>query len=124
MKRAESDPSNQTIQRKELRNHSTSAEAALWQILKGSQIGGYKFRRQHGIGPYIIDFYCPLLHLGIELDGSVHDAPMADRHDETRTRFLEQQGITIIRFRNEVVWRNPNAIVEAILSFGKKVRGK
>ena len=50
---------------------------------------------------------------------SAHDAPMADKHDEIRTKFLEEQGITILRFRNEVVYRNPNAIVEAILRFGE-----
>ena len=119
MKRAESNPSNQTIERKELRSHATPAEAALWKMLKNSQVGGYKFRRQHGIGPYILDFYCPLLYLGIELDGAAHDAPMADKHDEIRTKFLQQQGITIIRFRNEVVWKNPNAIIEEILRIGK-----
>lgn len=50
---------------------------------------------------------------------SAHDAPMADKHDEIRTKFLEEQGITILRFRNEVVYRNPNAIVEAIPRFGE-----
>ena len=119
MKKAESNGSTQTIERKELRNHSTAAEAALWKILKNSQVGGYKFRRQHGIGPYILDFYCPLLRLDIELDGSAHDAPMADKHDEIRTKYLQEQGITILRFRNEVVWRNPNTIVEHILEFAK-----
>lgn len=124
MKQIDSPQSTQTIKRKELRNHSTAAEAGLWKILKCSQIGGYKFRRQHGVGPYIIDFFCPLLHLGIELDGSVHDTPMADKHDEIRDKYLAQKGITIIRFRNEVVWRNPNAIIETIIEFGKKVTGK
>ena len=121
MKRAESNPSSQTIARKELRNHATSAEATLWKMLKNSQVGGYKFRRQHGIGPYIMDFYCPLLKLCIELDGSVHDAPMADNRDEIRTKYLQQQGITVIRFPNEVVWKNPNAIIEEILKFGKPI---
>ena len=121
MKRAESNPSSQTIARKELRNHATSAEATLWKMLKNSQVGGYKFRRQHGIGPYIMDFYCPLLKLCIELDGAVHLEPMADVRDETRTLFLQQQGITVIRFPNEVVWKNPNAIIEEILKFGKPI---
>ena len=119
MKRPESNPSATTIKRRDLRNHSTAAEASLWKVLKNSQVGGFKFRRQDGIGPYILDFYCPLLHLGIELDGSAHDAPMADKHDEIRTKYLEEQGITIIRFRNEVVYRNPNAIVEQIIEFAK-----
>jgi very-short-patch-repair endonuclease len=119
MKRAESNPSYQTIERRELRNHSTASEASLWKILKNSQVGGYKFRRQHGIGPYILDFYCPALRLDIELDGSAHDAPMADKHDEIRTKFLEEQGITVMRFRNDIVWKFPNAIIEEILEFAK-----
>lgn len=119
MKRAESNPSSQTTERKELRSHATPAEAALWKMLKNSQVGGYKFRRQHGIGPYILDFYCPLLRLDIELDGSAHDAPMADKHDEIRTKFLQKQGITVLRFRNELVYRNPNAIIEEIIKIGK-----
>ena len=53
------------------------------------------------------------------LDGSAHDAPMADKHDEIRTKFLEEQGITVLRFRNELVYRNPNAIIEEILRIGK-----
>lgn len=124
MKKAESIPSVQTIKRKELRNHGTDTEAALWKILKGSKVGGYKFRRQHGIGPYIMDFYCPLLHLCIELDGESHDEPMSDVRDEIRTIYLQQQGITVIRFRNEVVYRNPNAIIGEILRFGKENLGK
>jgi len=119
MKRAESNPSYQTIERRELRNHSTASEASLWKILKNSQVGGFKFRRQHGIGPYILDFYCPALRLAIELDGSAHDAPMADKHDEIRTKFLEEQGITVMRFRNDIVWKFPNAIIEEILEFAK-----
>lgn len=119
-KSAESNPTYQTQSRRDLRNNSTSAEAMLWRYLKGSQAGGYKFRRQHGIGPYIMDFYCPMLRLGIELDGSVHEAPMADEKDEIRTRFLNEQGVTILRFKNEVVWMNPRGIVNEIVRFGEE----
>ena len=59
--------SDVTGNRKELRNHSTSAEATLWKMLKGKQIAGLKFRRQHSVGPYILDFYCPQIKLAIEL---------------------------------------------------------
>ena len=102
-KSAESNPESQTILRRELRNHSTSAEATLWKLLKNSQAGGYKFRRQHGIGPFVLDFYCPLLRLCIELDGGVHQMPLADVKDEMRTKFLNEQGITVLRFENDVV---------------------
>lgn len=119
-KSAESNPESQTILRRELRNHSTSAEATLWKLLKNSQAGGYKFRRQHGIGPFVLDFYCPLLRLCIELDGGVHQMPLADVKDEMRTKFLNEQGITVLRFENDVVWRNPQSIVEKIIEFGKR----
>jgi very-short-patch-repair endonuclease len=119
-KSAESNPESQTILRRELRNHSTSAEATLWELLKNSQAGGYKFRRQHGIGPFVLDFYCPLLRLCIELDGGVHQMPLADVKDEMRTKFLNEQGITVLRFENDVVWRNPQSIVEKIIEFGRR----
>ena len=54
------------------RKAMTGAERALWQHLRGRAFGGYKFRRQHVLGPYILDFYCPELHLAIEVDGSPH----------------------------------------------------
>ena len=118
-KSAESDPESQTLLRRELRNNATPAEAALWKLLKSSQAGGYKFRRQHGIGPYVLDFYCPLLRLCIELDGDVHKSPTADVKDDMRTRYLKEQGITVMRFWNETVWRNPQGIIEEIINFGK-----
>ena len=119
-KSAESNPESQTILRRELRNRSTSAEATLWKLLKNSQAGGYKFRRQHGIGPFVLDFYCPLLRLCIELDGGVHQMPLTDVKDEMRTKFLNEQGITVLRFENDVVWRNPQSIVEKIIEFGRR----
>ena len=67
-----------------------------------------------------MDFYCPMLRLGIELDGSVHEAPMADLRDENRTRFLNEQGITIMRFKNEIVWKDPQVIVDEIVRFGEE----
>ena len=121
-KSAESDSEKLTTLRRELRNHSTAAEATLWKFLKNSQVGGYKFRRQHSIGPFVLDFYCPLLRLGIELDGEVHHAPMVDVKDELRTKFLNEQGITVLRFENEVVWRNPQGIVDEIIEFGRRYK--
>ena len=100
-------------QRKALRNDSTSAECLMWRLLKGRQCGGYKFRRQQGIGPFILDFYCPELRLGIELDGSSHDYKY--EYDEGRTAFLSKQGIKVLRYRNEQVFCNPMWVVEDIL---------
>lgn len=121
-KSAESTPESQTILRRELRNHSTPAEATLWKLLKNSQAGGYKFRRQHGIGPFVLDFYCPMLRLCVELDGGVHQMPLVDVKDEMRTKFLNEQGITVLRFENDIVWRNPQSIVEKIIEFGKRIK--
>ncbi len=114
-----SNPKPQIDKRKELRNSSTPAEAALWRLLKSCQIGGYKFRRQHGLGPYVMDFYCPTLRLCIELDGASHDSDSAFDHDEARTAFLNINGITVLRFENVVVWKNSEAIINAILDFAK-----
>ena len=88
---AKANNAEQKDQRKALRNNMTPAEAMLWRALKGRGAGGLKFRRQQGIGPFILDFYCPEHRLGIELDGESH------RHkydyDEQRTVYLRQQGI-------------------------------
>ena len=61
---------DQTLLRRELRNEGTAAEAVLWLLLKGKQLDGMRWRRQFGVGPYILDFYCPQLRLCIELDGA------------------------------------------------------
>ncbi|MCR4959748.1 MAG: DUF559 domain-containing protein [Prevotella sp.] len=106
-------------QRKSLRNHSTRAECIMWQVLKGRQCGGYKFRRQQGIGPYILDFYCPKLKLCVELDGSSHEHKYD--YDEERTAFLAKQGIRVVRYRNEQVYCNPQWIVEDILRQTEKI---
>ena len=63
--------------RRDLRNHATAAERALWQMLKGRQLHGRKFRRQRSVGAYVLDFYCPSERLAVEVDGSVHDDPAA-----------------------------------------------
>ena len=95
--------SDVTGNRKELRNHSTSAEATLWKMLKGKQIAGLKFRRQHSVGPYILDFYCPQIKLAIELDGEVHNRQQD--YDEQRSYFLNRvEDIEVLRFENRTVF--------------------
>ena len=114
---AKSNPSEQKDLRQSLRNHTTAAEAILWRRLKGGQVNGLKFRRQHGMGPYIMDFYCPEYRLCIELDGEVHHTDGAYWHDQERSRFLHENGITVLRFENDVVRWNIEAIVNEILRF-------
>ena len=85
--------------RRKLRTHGTIAEATLWQMLKSRQIEGVKFRRQYGIGPYILDFYCPELRLCIELDGQPHFTPEGYEYDLHRTEYLNRfHGIQVMRF--------------------------
>ena len=111
--------------RKDLRNMSTSAEATLWKLIKGQQIDGLKFRRQHSVGPYILDFYCPQFRLGIELDGEVHSTTEAMDYADNRARFLvNEKNIWVIRFENRVVFENPTRIVEEIREVVKKKERK
>jgi len=76
-----------------------------------------KFRRQFGVGPYVLDFYCPELRLGIELDGEIHNRFDTERHDDIRAAFLRENRITILRYKNEVVYQNADAIIEDIRQF-------
>ena len=103
---------DQKILRQTLRNNATAPEAILWRILKGKQIEGLKFRRPFGLGPYVLDFYCPEIRLRIELDGDVHKSFEQAQYDEERSRFINENNIKVLRFENEVVYRSANAIVE------------
>jgi very-short-patch-repair endonuclease/restriction endonuclease S subunit len=100
--------------RQELRNHLTPAEAKLWTMLKGKQLDGRKFRRQHSVGNYILDFYCPAEKLAIELDGEVHNSAQAAEYDRERDLFLAHTGIKVIRFENKVVFQNPDGLLAEI----------
>jgi very-short-patch-repair endonuclease len=99
--------------RKNLRNNSTSAEATLWKLLKSSQ-PGKKFRRQHSVGPFIIDFYCAVEKLAVELDGQHHFTPEGYERDEKRTAYLKKFGIRVIRFENREVFEATDAVLETI----------
>jgi len=105
--------------RKQLRNQLTPAEAKLWTHLKSSQLGGRKFRRQHSIADYILDFYCPSERLAIELDGQVHHHPGAAEYDYERDLFLQHTGIKVLRFENKIVFEHPHWLLGQIqASFG------
>ena len=108
--------------RKHLRNHSTAAEATLWKMLKKSQVGGYKFRRQHSLGRFIVDFFCYELMLSIELDGEVHADLQAIARDEERDNYLSEQGIKVLRYENRWVYEYPEVIKQDILDFGEKLK--
>lgn len=101
--------------RKELRNNSTPAETKLWSMLQQSNLGGFKFRRQHSVGAYILDFYCPSERLAIELDGDSHFTDDAIEYDGVRTAYLNALNIKVLRFLNTDVYNNLNSVCERIL---------
>ncbi len=102
--------------RRILRNTLTPAEATLWKSLKGSQLAGRKFRRQHSVVAYVLDFYCPEERLAIELDGAGHYTTVGNLHDDARTAYLNTLGIQVIRFENKLIWSALESILQAIES--------
>ena len=96
---------------RELRQSSTDAERRLWKALRARQLGGYKFRRQQSIGPFIADFVCVPHKFIIELDGSQH---AESAYDEARTAWLQEHGWRVLRFWNNDVLLNTEGVVEAI----------
>ena len=100
--------------RKELRNNATPAEATLWTMLSKKQLEGRKFRRQHSIGNYIVDFYCPSERLAIELDGEGHNDVVQAQYDHERDLFLKSFGVKVLRFENKVVFDHPEGLLENV----------
>ena len=100
--------------RRKLRKNMTPAEVALWQQLKAGRLDGTHWRRQYSIDKYILDFYCPMLKLCIELDGQEHYTMQGDTRDFDRTIFLNSIGIEVVRFENKEVWENIEYVIETI----------
>ena len=119
---AKANDAAQKEQRKALRNNMTPAEALLWRSLRGSRAGGWKWRRQQGIGPFVLDFYCPALRLCIELDGSAHDYTY--EYDEQRTAYLNAQDIRVVRFTNEQVFNSYEGVVAEIIRICSERNGE
>jgi very-short-patch-repair endonuclease len=97
-----------------LRRTMTDAEQRLWWLLRRRHLAGYRFRRQHPVEPYILDFFCFAESLAVELDGGQHFTDAALAYDARRTAFLATQGIRVLRFQNEEVFKHPDDVVEAI----------
>jgi len=102
------------IFRKDLRTVLTPAEAFLWKYIKKRQFEGRKFRKQHSIDNYIVDFYCAEEKLIIELDGEVHMNTLAEENDEKRDFYLCQLGYKVLRFENKMVFENLAFVLENI----------
>jgi very-short-patch-repair endonuclease len=103
--------------RRTLRQELTPAEKLLWKVLKGKNIEGRKFRRQHSIEDFIVDFYCAKEKLVIELDGEVHNNINAQYNDEERDKRLKELDYTIMRFENKEVINNLDNVLREIENY-------
>ena len=102
-----------------LRENSTEAEVYLWERFKSNQFQGSKFRKQHPIGIYIVDFYCHQCKLIIELDGGYHNNLKQIEKDQERTDFLSFQGLKVIRFTNEKALTSIDEVLDIIGEYCK-----
>jgi very-short-patch-repair endonuclease len=95
---------NRTALARRLRREQTDDEKELWRALRAGRFAGFKFRRQHPIGIYYLDFYCPTARMSVELDGFQHGLPEQGQRDEAREKFLAVEGVEELRFWNHQ-WR-------------------
>ena len=101
---------------KSMRHTATDAENLMWQLFRNKRFMNLKFRRQHVIAPYIVDFFCHELGLVIELDGSQHGTDDAVEYDAERTQFLEALGLKVVRYWNHEVLGNTEVVLEDLWS--------
>lgn len=97
---------------KSMRHSAKDAENLMWQILRAKRFMNLKFRRQHVIQPYIVDFYCHEIGLMIELDGGQHGLDDIIEYDAEQTKFLEALGLTVVRYWNYDVLRRTDVILD------------
>ena len=95
-----------------MRRNSTLAEDKLWQRLRRHQVGGLKFRRQHSLGRFVVDFYCAEAGLVIEVDGPIHDG-LAER-DSMRQEFIESLGFRVLRITNDQIEKSLESVMDSI----------
>ena len=101
-------------QARELRQKQTPAEAIFWETVRTKRLYGLKFRRQHQIGHFIVDFYCHQHQLIIELDGAVHDQPEQKQRDDQRNAYLQSLGHTVLRFPNQAIFEDLGTVLRVI----------
>jgi len=97
---------------REFRKNPTLAEALLWEQLRNKRLAGLKFRRQHPIAGYVLDFFCFEIKMGIELDGAVHTYQDQAEYDDYRTLALSGEGVTILRFWNSEVIDGMDSVLD------------
>lgn len=102
--------------RQKLRHDISAPESILWSKLKGRQLNNLKFRRQYGVGQYVVDFYCLEHKLAIEIDGDSHYDESGFIKDAARNDFVGSLGIKLFRFTNKEVTENLEAVLEAIMN--------
>jgi len=107
-----------------LRKRGTSAEAALWNLLKSKSLEGRKFRRQYSIGNYIVDFCCVSDKVIIELDGNPHGEYHRIQKDEARDKYIESLGFTVLRFENRFVFQDAEYVKDEIMKVINKNRSR
>jgi uncharacterized protein len=107
-------PANLLEFTRRLRKEQTDAEKLLWSVLRGRRMGGWKFRRQFPLGPYVLDFFCFEKKLAVELDGGQHNEPSKKRSDEIRTQFVSSKGIRVIRFWNHEMLEDTEVVLQVI----------
>ena len=100
--------------RRQLRREASDAEAALWSHLRAHRFAGFKFRRQHPVGPFILDFFCAARSLAIELDGGQHFEDERQAYDARRTRYIAARGIRVVRFATDLIFRERDGVLRAI----------
>ncbi|PWE18890.1 hypothetical protein DDZ18_04680 [Marinicauda salina] len=99
---------------KRLRRRMTHAEAILWAHLRGGRLGGWRFRRQHPIGPYVADFACAPARLVIEVDGATHSTPPEQRRDARRSNYIRSRGYDELRVWNTDIYENLEGVLRVI----------
>jgi very-short-patch-repair endonuclease len=99
-----------------MRHAPTDAESKLWLFLRDRRLGGWRFRRQHFIADYILDFYCAEARLAVELDGGGHAEDEKIAADGRRTAALEGRGVRLLRFWNDQALRETDTVMEVILA--------
>lgn len=99
---------------RELRQNMTDAEKKLWYFLRGKRLNGYKFRRQHLIHPFVVDFICLSKKLIVEIDGGQHAEQL--NYDEKRSAFLKLHGYKMLRFWNDEVFKQTQTVLNEILN--------
>ena len=104
-----------------MRRSPTPAEAALWELLRGKLIANLRFRRQHPLGPFVLDFCCPSIRLVIEVDGDVHQEAEQVVLDQVRTEHLEAYGYRVLRFSNDEVLNHPKVVTAQIPSVAESL---